>query len=100
VLTLLLLLQLQALTKVAKKKEKRTHEDDIPPNPRAEIKHQYESLIELKEHLHCATHSKPGMEAYCWIELASDGIAGGHREFSHRELTLWAQHMVSEQKQM
>lgn len=45
-LTLLLLLQLQALTKVAKKKEKHTREDDIPPDPRVEIKHQYESLIE------------------------------------------------------
>ncbi|KAN0138373.1 hypothetical protein V8E53_003836 [Lactarius tabidus] len=87
---------LQVLTKVAtgKKKEKRNREEDIPSEPSEEIKHQYECLQELKEHLHCASHSKPGMEAYCWIELASDGIAGGHREFSHQELTLWARYMA------
>jgi hypothetical protein len=53
-------------------------------------------LRELQDHLLCAAHSRPGMKTYCWIELAEEGIKGGHREFSYNELTLWAKYIVSQ----
>ena len=95
VLTLVSWLQFQVPTRLPKKKEKWTCADDIPPEPSTETKHQYECLQELMEHLLCTAHSKPGMETYCWIELALDVVAEGHHKFSHQELTLWARHMVS-----
>ena len=52
-------------------------------------------LRDLQAHMLCASHSRPGMNTYCYIEQAEVGIKGGHREFSHHELTLWAQYIVS-----
>jgi hypothetical protein len=57
-------------------------------------------LHDLQDRLLCATHSKPGMKTFCWIELAGDGVKGGHREFSHSELTLWAKYIVSHGKRI
>ena len=56
---------------------------------------EVDHLRVLQDRLLCAKHSKPGMRVYCWIELAEQGVKGGHREFSHSELTLWAKYIVS-----
>lgn len=60
------------------------------------MKEEVNHLRELQDYLLCATHSRPGMKMYCHIERAEDGVEGGHREYSHRELTLWAQYIVSQ----
>jgi hypothetical protein len=59
------------------------------------MKDEVNHLRDLQDRLLCAVHSRPGMKSYCHIELAEDGIKGGHREFTHQELTLWAQYIVS-----
>ena len=79
----------------ARAKEKRSREDDIPPEPSAATKRQHDCFLELKEHIHCQAHSTSGIETYCWIELRTKGRKGGHFEVNHREMTLWAKHMVS-----
>ena len=53
-------------------------------------------LRDLQDYLFCAVHSSGGIKTYCHIELAGDGNEGGHRKFSHRFLTLWAQYIVSQ----
>ena len=53
-------------------------------------------LRELQDRYHCEIHSKYGIRTYCWIEVAEGGVKGGHREMSHREMTLWAQYIVSQ----
>ena len=35
------------------------------------------------------------MQVYCWVEPAMDKTTGQHCEMNHREMTLWAKHMVS-----
>ncbi|KAF8256649.1 hypothetical protein EI94DRAFT_1821336 [Lactarius quietus] len=60
--------------------EKRTQDGDVPPETVPEKKHQYECLLELRQHL-----------------LSAQGKIGGHRELSHEEMSLWAKH-ISEGK--
>ena len=79
-------------------KEKRTRSDDIPPEPKPEVKHQHDCLLELRQHLKCSSHSIPGRPVYCWPKPGEKGSPGGHREVSHEEMTLWAKHIVSEMK--
>lgn len=80
-----------------KGREKRSRNDDIPPEPTLEEKGHYDKLMDLRKHLRCAEHSKPGSPVYCWTEQADLGgkTNGGHREISHEEMTLWAKHIVS-----
>jgi hypothetical protein len=79
-----------------KGKEKRTRDDDIPPKPSPEVRHQHECLVELQRHLACEGCSRGGSRTYCWIEPANQGSSsGGHREMSHQEMTIWAKHIVS-----
>ncbi|KAF8273751.1 hypothetical protein EI94DRAFT_1696663 [Lactarius quietus] len=78
-------------------KEKRTQDGDVPPELSSEKKHQQECLIELRHHLLCARHSRPGCQTYCWPKPATQGKMGGHRELSHEEMSLWAKH-ISEGK--
>ena len=77
-----------------KGKEKRSREDDIPPDPRPEVRWQNKCLLELKLHVQCDLHSIPGMLGYCWIKPSGDD-KGGHDPLSHEDLTIWAKHMVS-----
>ena len=77
-----------------KGKEKHSHEDDIPPDPRPEVRWQNKCLFELKLHVQCDLHSIPGMLGYCWIKQSGDD-KGGHDPLSHKDLTIWAKHMVS-----
>ena len=96
-LTFFFLLQLKTLkVRGARGKEdkKRTWEDDIPPAVPSDMVHEVGHLRALQDHLTCAFHSKPGMKAYCWVEVAEEGIQGGHREISHSEMTLWAKYIV------
>ncbi|KAI9447828.1 hypothetical protein H4582DRAFT_2068416 [Lactarius indigo] len=74
-----------------KKKEKRSRDDDIPPEATPEAKSQYNHLLSLQRHLLCSEHSKAaGLRKYCWIEPSSPGIQGGHKDIKHGEMTLWA----------
>lgn len=75
--------------------KKRTREDDIPPATPSGMVNELSHLRELQDHLTCATHSRPGMRRYCWVEVAAEGVQGGHREISHGEMTLWAKYIVS-----
>lgn len=84
----------KANAKPAKGKGKRTRADDIPPPTPLKLVKVVDHLRDLQERLLCAKHSKPGMRTYCWIEVAENGVKGGHREFSHSELTLWAKYIV------
>ena len=77
-------------------KGKRTRADDIPPKMPSNMVEEVNILRELQECYQCAAHSKPGMKTFCWIEMAGDGVKGGHRELTHREMTLWAQYIVSQ----
>ena len=77
-----------------KGKEKCSHKDDIPPNPRLEVTWQNKCLLELKLHVQCDLHSIPGTLGYCWIKQSGDD-KGGHDPLSHKDLTIWAKHMVS-----
>lgn len=79
--------------------KKRTREDDIPPAVPSGVADEVANLRDLQNHLACATHSKPGLKRYCWVEVAAEGVRGGHRELSHGELTLWAKYIVSETKE-
>jgi hypothetical protein len=82
----------------AKGNKKRTREDDIPPAVPSNMAGDVANLRDLQDHLACATHSKPGIRRYCWVEVAGEGVQGGHREISHGELTLWAKYIVSKTK--
>ncbi|KAI9442727.1 hypothetical protein H4582DRAFT_2073317 [Lactarius indigo] len=74
-----------------KKKEKRSRDDDIPPEATPEAKSQYNHLLSLQRHLLCSEHSKAaGLRKYCWIEPSSPGVQGGHKDIKHGEMTLWA----------
>lgn len=78
-----------------KGKGKRTRDDDIPPKPDPEDQGQVNCLLELQEHMLCQTHSSEGITTYCWNEPATKKTPGGHKEYNHAEMTLWAKHMVS-----
>lgn len=88
-------LQLQKLKVREGKKEKHTHQDDIPPEAPTEMKRQLAHLVDLQTRRQCAIHSKPGLRVYCWIEVGKEGVEGGHREMTHAQLTLWAKYIVS-----
>ena len=77
-----------------KGKEKCSCEDDIPPDLRLEVRWQNKCLLELKLHMQCDLHSILGMLGYCWIKPSGDD-KGGHDPLSHKDLTIWAKHMVS-----
>jgi hypothetical protein len=77
---------------------KRSRQDDIPPEVKPELGPQVTALRDLQNHLHCAAHLKPGMIMYCWVGLGQPGTKGGHCEMSHEELMLWAQYIVSDSK--
>lgn len=76
-------------------KAKRTRDDDIPPKTPDDMVKEVNHLRDLQDRMLCAQHSMPGMRTYCWIEVAENGVKGGHREFSHSEMTLWAKYIVS-----
>ncbi|KAI9428500.1 hypothetical protein H4582DRAFT_2091912 [Lactarius indigo] len=73
-----------------KGKEKRRREDDIPPEPTPDM---LDHILELRQHLLCATHSKPGKKAYCAIEQSGENGKGGHKELTDEEISLWAKHI-------
>ncbi|KAH9040366.1 hypothetical protein EDB85DRAFT_1886896 [Lactarius pseudohatsudake] len=77
--------------KKGKGKEKRSHDDDIPPEATPEVKCQDDHLLSLQRHLLCDEHSKAsGLRTYCWIEPAKPGVEGGHIPIEHMEMTMWA----------
>ena len=59
------------------------------------MKRQLEHVCEIQTRIQCAEHSKPGKKVYCHIQLAKEGVEGGHLEMTHAEITLWAKHIVS-----
>ncbi|KAH8991810.1 hypothetical protein EDB86DRAFT_2830711 [Lactarius hatsudake] len=68
-----------------KAREKRCHDDDIPPQPLEEVNNQYKCLLDLKRHLLCQKHSMKSWKTYCWVEPGA-----GHCKMEHREMTYWA----------
>jgi len=81
-----------------KGKEKCHHEDDIPPELGPDMKWQIDCLHKLKEHLTCNKHSSPGKRTFCLIRRLGENTSGGHKEMSHKDMTLWAKHIVSSVK--
>ena len=79
----------------SKGKGKRSCEDDIPPEPTPEMAKRNGYLQELKQHLLCQTHSKPGQLTYCAIDKSGAKGRGGHNPLTHKDLTYWANEMVS-----
>ncbi|KAF8267315.1 hypothetical protein EI94DRAFT_1801798 [Lactarius quietus] len=75
-------------------KGKCTWAEDVPSQTPVDMVGDVNHLRELQDRLLCATHSKSGIRTYCWIELAEEGIKGGHHEFSHNELMLWAKYIA------
>ncbi|KAI9431984.1 hypothetical protein H4582DRAFT_2084258 [Lactarius indigo] len=73
-----------------KGKEKRRREDDIPPEPTPDMLHH---ILELQQHLLCATHSRPGKKAYCAIEQSGENGEGGHKELTPEEISLWVKYI-------
>ena len=59
------------------------------------MKHQHDCLLELRQHLRCGAHSLPGCPVYCWPEPGGQGLPGGHRKLTHKEMTLWAKFIIS-----
>ena len=88
-------LQLQKLRGREGRKEKRSRENDIPARPSPIMKRQLEYVCDIQARKHCAEHSKPGRKVYCHIQLAKEGVEGGHLEMNHADITLWAKHIVS-----
>ena len=84
--------------KRGKQQEKCHCDDNIPLEPVPEVKNQYNCLVELQQYLLCQVHSMKGMSTYCWVELVTDRMRGGHHEMTHKEMTLWSKHMVSKMK--
>jgi len=78
-----------------KGKGKRSREDDIPPAPTPDMAKRDGYLQELKQHLLCQTHSKPGQMSYCAIEKSGANERGGHDPLTHKDITYWANEMVS-----
>ncbi|KAI9429411.1 hypothetical protein H4582DRAFT_2089266 [Lactarius indigo] len=71
-------------------KEKRRREDDIPPEATPDT---LDHLLELRQHLLCEAHSKPGKKAYCVVEQSGENERGGHKELTPAEISLWAKHI-------
>ncbi|KAI9432510.1 hypothetical protein H4582DRAFT_2061704 [Lactarius indigo] len=78
-----------------KGKEKRRHEDDIPPESTPDM---LDHILELRQHLLCAAHSKPGKKAYCVIEQSGENRKGGHKELTDKEISLWAKYIFQSLK--
>ncbi|KAH9038062.1 hypothetical protein EDB85DRAFT_1888122 [Lactarius pseudohatsudake] len=77
--------------KKGKGKEKRSRDDDIPPEATPEAKCQDDHLLSLQRHLLCDEHSKAArLRKYCYIEPVRAGVEGGHIPIEHREMTIWA----------
>ncbi|KAI9430342.1 hypothetical protein H4582DRAFT_2063956 [Lactarius indigo] len=60
-----------------KGKEKRCREDDIPPEPTPDMLHH---ILELQQHLLCATHSRPGKKL---IKKVTKFIRPNVKPFDH-----------------
>jgi hypothetical protein len=78
-----------------KGKGKHSREDDIPPQLTPEMAKHDGYLQELKQHLLCQTHSKPRQLTYCTIDKSGASERGGHDPLTHKDLTFWANEMVS-----
>ncbi|KAI9439132.1 hypothetical protein H4582DRAFT_2056971 [Lactarius indigo] len=78
-----------------KGKEKRHREDDIPPESTPDM---LDHILELRQHLLCAAHSKPGKKAYCVIEQSGENGKGGHKELMDKEISLWAKYIFQSLK--
>ncbi|KAI0288225.1 hypothetical protein BC826DRAFT_1107919 [Russula brevipes] len=76
-----------------KGKGKRTRNEDVPQPPLPETQRQFDCLLELQRHLLCQTHSKDGLQVYCWIKPATKDSSGGHVEMDHEKMTLWAKYI-------
>ncbi|KAI9431270.1 hypothetical protein H4582DRAFT_2085253 [Lactarius indigo] len=76
-----------------KGKEKRSREDDVPPELTPEMRSQLDCLLELQQHLLCQAHSKPGKKTFCLIRPRGENAKDGHKELTHEEMTLWAKEM-------
>jgi hypothetical protein len=46
----------------------------------------------------CETHSSDGVVTYCFNDPADMDNSGGHQSCDHKNMTLWAKHMVSYKK--
>ncbi|KAI9429240.1 hypothetical protein H4582DRAFT_2089715 [Lactarius indigo] len=68
-----------------KGKEKHCCEDDIPPKPTPDMLYH---ILELQQHLLCATHSRLGKKAYCMIKQSGENGEGGHKELMPKEISL------------
>ncbi|KAH9066338.1 hypothetical protein EDB87DRAFT_1679081 [Lactarius vividus] len=68
-------------------KEKRRREDDIPPESTPDM---LDHILELRQHLLCQAHSKPGNKVYCTIEQSGEDGKGGHRQLTSGQISLWA----------
>ncbi|KAH9056713.1 hypothetical protein EDB87DRAFT_1686958 [Lactarius vividus] len=68
-------------------KEKCRREDDIPPESTLDM---LDHILELRQHLLCQAHSKPGNKVYCTIEQLGEDGKGGHRQLTSRQISLWA----------
>jgi hypothetical protein len=79
----------------SKGKGKRSRQDDIPPAPTPEMAERNGYLQELKQHLLCQTHSKPGQLTYCAIDQPGADRGGGHDPLTHKDITYWANEIVS-----
>ncbi len=75
-----------------KGKEKCRREDDIPPELTPDM---LECLWDLKEHLLCDEHSKPGKKTFCVVNKSEGNAKGGHEELTYKEMSPWGKHMVS-----
>ncbi|KAH9060642.1 hypothetical protein EDB87DRAFT_1576783 [Lactarius vividus] len=68
-------------------KEKHCREDDIPPESTPDM---LDHILELRQHLLCQVHSKPGNKVYCTIEQSGEDGKGGHRQLTSGQISLWA----------
>jgi hypothetical protein len=79
----------------SKGKGKRSREDDVPPAPTPQMAEHDGHLQELKQHVFCQSHSKPGQLTYCAIDKSGVYGRGGHDPLTHKDLTYWANEIVS-----
>lgn len=66
----------------------------LQTEPTSKRKHERGHLDELSDQWYCTTHLKPG-SCYCWIKPADAANCGGHHEMLHKDMTLWAKYIVS-----
>jgi hypothetical protein len=80
-------LQTKPLSKVKSAKEKRRHEDDIPPPVDERVRTQYYAYKQLKAALKCEAH-----RGHCFVDCS--GGCDNHRRLDHQEMTMWAKKIV------